>query len=73
MNNKIELKCQQIAREIWEEREYYFQKSASLSKEDFEAMARVCVGWAEEFEMEIKFTYMLNDTVCYVFVRERIE
>lgn len=70
---KVELTCMQISREVWEEREYKFEKSSNLAKEDFEAMAKVLVGWDEESEMEIKFHYLLNDTMVYVEVRERID
>ena len=69
----MELKCEQFSREMWEEREYRFEKSENMAKCDFEAMAKVCVGWDDELEMEIKFTYMCNDRVCYVYVRERVE
>ena len=71
--NTIKLECQQVSREVWEEREYRFEKSPTMARSDFEAMARICVGWDEEIEMEIKFDYMLQDRVCYVFVRERVE
>lgn len=70
---KIELSCTQVSREVWEEREYRFEKSSNLAKKDFEAMAKVLVGWDEDAEMEIKFHYMLNDTMVFVEVRERIE
>lgn len=70
---KIELTCTQISREVWEEREYRFEKSSNLAREDFEAMAKVVVGWDEGTEMEIKFHYMLNDTMVFVEIRERIE
>lgn len=67
------IKCREISREVWEEREYKFEKSANLAKCDFEPMVRQFVGWDEEVEMEIKFTYICNDTIVYVLVRERID
>jgi hypothetical protein len=68
-----EIKFRPISREVWEEREYCFEKSASIARCDFEAAAKILVGWDDEIEQEIKFSYMLNDTVVMVFVRERIE
>lgn len=70
---KIELSCIQTSREVWEEREYKFEKSSNLAREDFEATAKVLVGWDENTEMEIKFHYLLNDTLVFVGVRERIK
>lgn len=73
MCRNLSVHCEEISREMWEEREYRFTKNASLAKCDFEEIAKIFVGWSEEVEMEIKFTYMLNDTVVYVYVRERVE
>lgn len=73
MSRCFSVHCEEISREMWEEREYRFTKNASLAKCDFEEIAKVLVGWDNNVEMEIKFTYALNDTVCYVFVRERVE
>jgi hypothetical protein len=67
------VKCKQLSREVWEEREYKMEKPENMAKCDFEKIARVFVGWDEDVEMEIKFDYFLNDTMCYVLVRERIE
>ena len=65
------IKCKEVSREVWEEREYKFEKSSNLAKCDFEQMVKTFVGW--DVEMEIKFDYFLNDTMCYVLVRERID
>lgn len=73
MNKYLSVHCEEVSREVWEEREYRFTKSATLAKCDFEEIAKVLVGWCEDVEMEIKFTYMLNDAVVYVEVRERID
>jgi hypothetical protein len=73
MNRNLSVHCEEISRELWEEREYRFTKNASLAKSDFEEIAKIFVGWSDDVEMEISFTYMLNDTVCYVCVRERVE
>lgn len=73
---KMELKCEQFAREVWEEREYRFEKSPNMAKADFENMVKICVGWCDEIpeeDFEITFTYMCKDRVVYVFVRERID
>ena len=67
------VKCKQVSREVWEEREYKMEKPSNMAKSDFEKIARVFVGWDEDVEMEIKFNYFLNDTMCYVLVRERID
>lgn len=67
------VKCKQLSREVWEEREYKMEKPENMAKCDFEKIARVFVGWDEDVEMEIKFTYLLNDTIVYVEVRERID
>lgn len=73
MNRCFSVHCEEVSREVWEEREYRFTKSATLAKCDFEEIAKVFVGWSEDVEMEIKFTYLINDTVVYVYVRERVE
>lgn len=73
MSNCFSVHCEQVSREVWEEREYHFTKSATLARSDFEEIAKVFVGWDNDVEMEIKFTYMLNDTVVYVYVREKID
>ena len=73
MNRCFSVHCEEISREVWEEREYRFTKNASLARCDFEEIAKIFVGWNEEVEMEIKFTYLINDTVVYVYVRERVE
>lgn len=67
------VKCKQLARETWEERVYEMEKPANMAKCDFEKIARVFVGWDEEVEMEIRFTYIQNDTIAYVLVKERID
>lgn len=67
------IKCKEVSREVWEEREYKFEKSSNLAKCDFEQMVKTFVGWDEDVEMEIKFDYFLDDTMCYVLVRERID
>jgi hypothetical protein len=67
------VKCKQLSREVWEEREYKMEKPSNMAKCDFEQIAKVFVGWDEDAEMEIKFTYVLNDTIVYVEVRERID
>lgn len=67
------VKCKQLSREVWEEREYKMEKPENMAKCDFEKIARVLVGWDEDVEMEITFDYFLNDTMCYVLVRERID
>lgn len=73
MKKIFSVNCEQLSREVWEEREYRFTKTPTLARCDFEEIAKTFVGWSDEAEMEIQFTYMLNDTVCYVFVRERIQ
>lgn len=72
MSKCFSVHCEEVSREVWEEREYRFTKSATLARCDFEEIAKVFVGWDNNVEMEIKFHYMLNDTVVYVEVRERI-
>ena len=67
------VKSKQLSREVWEERDYKMVKPSNLSKEDFEKIAKVFVGWDDDAEMEIKFTYILNDTEVFVSVRERID
>ena len=72
MNRCFSVHCEEISREVWEEREYRFTKNASLAKCDFEEIAKVFVGWNNDVEMEIKFHY-ITDTLVLVDVRERIE
>ena len=37
------VKCKQLSREVWEEREYKFEKPENMAKCDFEKIARVFV------------------------------
>ena len=69
----IKLECEPVSHEVWEITEYKFKKSPTLARCDFEKMARVCVGWDEDVEMEIEFFYICNDSICLVTVKERIE
>ena len=72
MSRCFSVHCEEISREVWEEREYRFTKNASLAKCDFEEIAKVFVGWDNNVEMEIKFHH-ITDTLVLVDVRERIE